>query len=344
MKILVIAPCWDRSPPSIYGPAEQLAHDLVEALVARDHEVTLFATGDSETSGQLAYAYDHPSPDHVVELEMGHAQAAAAYAAAHDFDIVHNHEANFGVKYLLERDTPVVTRVNWLGDPSFKQILTTTTDRQRNNHYFVAISNRQRDLMPYVNWTDTIYNGIDPAQYPFGPVKEPYLLFLGRINEEKGADTAIDVALRARMPLVIAGTLRPGWMDYFETRVHPHVDGINIIWLGPASRSSKLQLLSRASALLFPIRWEEPFGLVMLEALACGTPVIALNKGSVAEVIVEGQNGFIADDVGGMVSAVRRLDTISTTYCRRYVEESFTVELMATRYVELYQKILGTNA
>ncbi|GCE14958.1 glycosyltransferase family 4 protein [Tengunoibacter tsumagoiensis] len=344
MKILQIASSWGSTPPSIYGPVEQLVSDLTEELKQLGHDVTLFATANSHTSAKLAYELEEGVGEYNQEqrghFARRHAQAAIAFANAHDFDIVSNHETNYCIPLCTQLKHPQVTRMGWLGDERLKKTIQALTVQEYRRLQFIAVSNRLRQVVPYLHWAGTIYNGRQIAQFPFQKQKEPFLLFLGRMTEEKGPDKAIRIAKETGIPLIMAGVVPAYAQDYFLTHVKPHIDNQHIRWVGPADQTVKRELFAKAMAFLMPITWEEPFGNVMVEAMACGTPVIALHAGSAPEIVAHGKTGFVVHTVEEMIQAVQHLPTIQPDDCREHVEAHFSVQVMARNYIQMYQHIL----
>jgi len=341
MKILLISTCWDSTPPQAYGPAEEIANVVTNELVRHGHDVTLFATGDSKTTAKLYYRFEKAPVVYDPLNEIMHVEAAFEFASSHDFDFVHNQEASYGVRKCLSLKSPHLTRMNWLGDEKLEAFIRTLSQQDYYRLKFTSISQRQRQLLPYLNWVSTIHNGLDVGSFPFNPEKRgEFLLFLGRINEEKGADIAIDIARKASIPLVIAGTLRPEWQSFFDLKIKPYIDGKNVHWVGEADQGMKRELYTKAYAFLMPIRWEEPFGIVMIEAMACGTPVIAFRRGAVPEIIDHAKTGFIVDTVNEMVESLINISRINPIDCRQHVEAHFSSEVMAKNYIQVYQKIL----
>lgn len=341
MKILLISTCWDSTPPRVYGPSEEIANALTNELVRLGHDVTLFATGDSQTQAKLAYHFNKAPTIFDPLNEIKHVDAAFQFAASHDFDIVHNQEASYGIQRCLDLKSPHLTRMNWLADKKIETFVHSLTQREYDRLKFTAISHRQRDLIPYLNWIDTIHNGLEIERFPFDPQRKgEFLLFLGRINEEKGADIAVEVAHRTSIPLVIAGTLRPEWQSFFATKIKPHVDGKNIQWVGEADQTLKRELYTKAIAFLMPIRWEEPFGIVMVEAMACGVPVVSFRRGSVPEIVEHAKTGFVVDTVPEMIDALYEIPLIHPVDCRQHVVAHFSSAAMTQRYLRVYQKVL----
>lgn len=343
MRIALLAPVALPVPPSGYGGTELIVSQLAEGLVARGHAVTLFASGDSRTSADLracvpealtGAGYD--TAETYRPREDAHAVWSLAQADA--FDLIHDHTKTQGV---LRADTvrpPVLTTLHNDFTPARRALYT-----QHAQHPYVAISAAQARRCPELNYVGTVYNGIDLAAPRVARRKEDYLLFLGRLCEAKGTHTAIALANLLHLPLVLAGKVDPADRGYFETQVAPHLDE-RIRYLGEVSGRTKWDLLAQARCLVFPIQWPEPFGLVMIEAMACGTPVIATRWGSVPEVVSHSVTGWIADDFEGLVEGVQRAHQISSAACRRWVERRFSAEAMIEGYLKVYEQVLGQKA
>ena len=341
MKIAVVAPVWVRVPPEQYGGIEIVINLTVEEQVRQGADITMFATGDAITGAKLRYIYPK-----AVGFASGHqsfpeGHVAWAFSQAGEFDLVHNHAGVAGIAMARLIDTPVVTTLH---NNYFVPENPVFFEQNKSNQFFVPISDAQKREIPGLNFTRTVYNAIDINKYPFVEKKEDFLLSLGNLWEVKGHDTAIAVAKKLGMKLIIAGKLDPKGEEFFNTKVKPHIDGEQIIFEGQISQERKMELFGKAKAFLFPIRWEEPFGLVMTEAMACGTPVIAFRHGSVPEVIKDGETGFIVDDADGMAEAVLKVSQISPRACRAHVETEFSPRRMADGYMDAYAEVLEKSA
>ncbi|WP_230480484.1 glycosyltransferase family 4 protein [Sphingomonas sp. Leaf21] len=335
MKIAMIAPIAWRTPPRAYGPWELVTSLLTEALVARGVDVTLFATQDSLTKATLAgpvpapYSED-PSVDAKV-WEMRH--LAAVFERADEFDLIHN-QADFPAHAFAGLvDTPMVTTIHGFSSDRIVPMYEPYQDRV----HYVAISDADRH--PRLRYADTIHHGIPIEDFPFDPAGSDDLLFFGRIHPDKGAAEAIAVAKATGRRLVMAGIVQD--QGYWEREVAPHVDGECIVYRGPVGGVDRTATLGRAKALLHLINFDEPFGLSVVEAMACGTPVIAIRRGSMPELIEDGVNGFLVDSVEEAVAALARIDTIDREACRAAAAARFSVDRMADRYIALYRRILG---
>jgi len=345
MRIAQIAPPWISVPPEGYGGTEWVVKHLCDGLVAAGHDVHLFATGDSRTPATLHALYPEQLP-HIMALPG----AMSSYEARHvidavehvhdmgGFDVVHDHSGFQLVAYSRYLDLPpVLHTVHCAFDahayPFYEQFGDAVA--------YATISDYQRSQgPPGLNWAGTVYNALPVDGWPFVADKDDYLLAFGRVSETKGFHLAIEIARRTGHRLVMAGIVQEWYRDYYEKRVAPEIDNERIIFEDEVSDQRKRELFAGAAGFLFPILWPEPFGLVMVEAMAAGTPVIALRNGSVDEVVVDGVTGFICDDVDGMVAAVGRLGEIDPHVCRRTVEERFSVAAMTAGYEALYEKAL----
>lgn len=345
MRIGMIAPPWFPLPPQRYGGIEFVVSLLTEGLVARGHDVTLFASGDSRTQARLSAVFAR-APFEQMEggghLEVVH--SFEAYTHAREFDLIHDHDglASRALGALVHRlvGTPVVATLHGPADPVTQQFLGWLRDDLR----FIAISEYQRRGFPDLRFLATIPNAIDVEHMPFSAEKEDYFLFIGRMIADKGAHIAIEVARRLDVRLILAGKVNEGpEREYFSTRVEPHLTG-KIHYRGEVDHETKVELYRRARCTLFPIQWPEPFGLVMIESLACGTPVVAMRHGAVPEVIEHGRTGFIVDTVDEMVEAARHVDEIDPAACRRAVEERFGSEQFISAHEEAYRRLLEDHA
>jgi glycosyltransferase involved in cell wall biosynthesis len=334
LRIAMLAPISWRTPPRHYGPWELVTSLLAEALVARGIDVTLFATADSVTAGKLAsvcaapYSED-PSIDPKV-WEILH--VANMFEQAHQFDLIHNQADFIPLAFSRLVRTPIVTTIHGFSSDRILPVYRAYNDRVA----YVSIS--EADRRPDLNYAATIHHGIRLDDFPFDPVGGTDLLFYGRIHPDKGAVEAISAARGAGKRLTMAGIIQD--QDYYNKLIAPALDGDHARHIGVVGGSARGRLLGRARALLHLISFEEPFGLSVIEALACGTPVIAFNRGSMSELIEHGVTGFLIDTVEEAIQAIALLDKIDRTACRSAVEERFTVDHMAGRYLELYQKLL----
>ncbi len=338
MRIAQIAPLYERVPPRFYGGTERIVSYLTEGLVRCGHDVTLFASGDSRTAARLVPGAPRALRlDRKVEDPLMHhvAQLRRVIDRAAEFDVIHNHMDYLGFPLLAVTPTPIVTTLHGRLDlPDLPAVLAAYPEAA-----LISISDAQRRPLPRAEWMATVPHGVPADLYPMGRGNGGYLAFLGRISPEKRVDAAIAVARAAGLPLRIAAKVDRVDVRYFEETIRPLL-GCGVEYLGEISGPAKARFLGEARALLFPIDWPEPFGLVMIEALACGTPVIARRRGSVPEVLEHGVTGFICDDEAAMVAAVRRIDGIDRAACRRSFERRFTVERMVGDYEQLYAGML----
>ena len=339
LSIAQIAPVWLTVPPVDYGGIEAIIARLSDGLVDRGHEVTLFAPGGSRTKARLVSLYDEAQGmAQAVEnpqLELPH--LLAAYEQSGDFDVVHDHTFPTGPSIGSAVKNAAV--VHTIHGPPAHETAKPVYESLGGSVHLVAISDYQRQLTPDVNYAATVYNGIDIDHHPFRAEKEDFLLFIGRMSPEKGAHLAAQAANRLDRRLIIAGKMaEPDERAYFDEEVRPHLND-NIEYIGQVDEETKLDLYARASCTLMPITWPEPFGLVMVESIACGTPVVALRNGAVPEIIEDGVNGFVADDLDSVVEAVGRIDIIDPADCRRVAETRFSTEAMVAGYERLYTSV-----
>lgn len=344
MKILQIAPLWETVPPHTYGGTEAVVHLLVEELVRRGHDVTLVASGDSKTSARLRSCY--PRSLRTAELKdknpYSWMHSVLALKDAAEYDVVHNHagEEVMALSHLVD-GVPMLTTMHCQITPDTRFVW------QHYNGHYNAISWSQAGHIREMaggRFAGVAYNGIDVASFPFQEKKDEHLLFLGRISMDKGTHLAIEVARRTGKRLLIAGKVDPADYNYFLSLVAPQIDGAKVVYVGEADAEMKRRLYKEASGLLMPILWEEPFGLVLAESQACGTPVIVFNRGAAPEIVLHEETGFVVDTVDEMANAVSRLGEISPEACRRNVAENFDNSTMAMRYLQLYERILTTGA
>ncbi len=337
LRIGMLAPPWFTLPPSGYGGIEAMVAGLVDGLVARGHEVTLVGAGEDKTAAQRFHAvFPEPPSSRLGEPlpEVLHAAAAAALFEQDELDVIHDHTLA-GPLLARGRAAPTVVTAHGpvLGEPGdYLVALGPTVD-------VVAISWAQRRLRPEVNWLTTVHNGIDVASFPVGKGDGGYLLFLGRFTPDKGAHLAIDVAQATGRRLVLAGKVNEAAEKaYFLEAVAPRL-GRGIEYVGEADAATKRELLGAAEALLFPVCWEEPFGLVMVEAMACGTPVVALRRGSVPEIVTDGETGFVVDSLDGLVRAVAAVESLERRRCRSRAE-LFDNARMVAGYEACYRALV----
>ncbi len=335
LRVAVLAPVSWRVPPRHYGPWEQFASLLTEGLVAKGVDATLFATADSVTSGRLAsvvacgYSEDSDVEPKVAEcLHIAH-----VFERAEEFDIIHNSFDFLPLTYSRLVDTPVLTTIHGFSS----RLILPVYQRYNAITAYVAISNADRH--PSLDYVATIHHGIDTDAFSLHPSPGGYLLFFGRIHPDKGTVEAIDVALDSGMPLVIAGIVQD--QRYFDERVAPRVDGEQVSFVGAVSAQERSELLGGAYALLHLIGFDEPFGYSVVEAMACGTPVIAFRRGSMGELIEDAKTGFLVDDVDGAVAAVDRAATLDRAAIRAEAVARFGVARMVDAYLDAYAAVVG---
>ncbi len=337
MKLAMLAPIAWRTPPNHYGPWERVTSLLTEALVKQGIDVTLFATGDSETSAKLdtvcARGYEEDSSIDPKVWECLH--IANCFEKAGNFHLIHNNFDFLPLSYSGLVSTPVLTTIHGF---SSKRILPVYKKYNTTSHY-VSISNADRS--PELTYEATVYHGIDLQNFTFCDSPDDYLLFFGRFHWDKGPGTAIEIARKAGRRLLMAGVIQDE--NYFESQVKPHIDGTNVKFLGSVGPRDRDNLLRKASALLHPINFEEPFGLSIVEAMACGTPTIAYRKGSMPELITDGVDGFLVANVDQGVEAVEKIQAIDRNACRHTAETRFSVETMAANYIRVYEQVLGNE-
>ncbi len=341
MRIAQIAPLWEQVPPPAYGGSELVVSLLTEELVRRGHDVTLFASGDSTTHAKLesvhpkALRLDTSVKDYNIYDMLN---MSRVYERADDFDIIHSHVGCVAMPYSTLVKTPTVHTLHGIFTPDNEKMF-----RHVRNQPFISISNSQRDHRLGLNYLDTVYNGIDPNTYEFHaqPDHPPYLAFLGRMSPEKGAHLAIEIAKKSGWHLKMAGKVDAVDLTYFEQEIKPHIDGSQIEFLGEANHQQKSILMGGAVATLFPITWKEPFGLVMIESMVTGTPVIAISLGSAPEIIAHGRTGFLCQNVEECIASIDLAAQLDRRVCRDHVLINFSAKRMADGYEAVYQKILA---
>ena len=337
MRIAMISPLEMRVPPVAYGGTELIVSLLTEELVRKGHDVTLFASGDSITCAQLEPICPHflrgsDRDKNILNL----VNVVSCLERASGFDIIHNHTCLEGMATAGLVSTPMLSTLHGGLDGDWLILFS------RYKGWYNTISRSAKSLLPEKErFAGVIYNAIDVDSYPFnGSTHEPYLLFLSRISHEKGPHIAIEVARRLGRRLIIAGNVDDVDEQYFRTKIMPEVDGDQIQYVGEADYYRKRELLPQAYCLLAPITWNEPFGLFLVEAMACGTPVVVFNRGSAPEVVKNGETGFVVNTVDEMVDAVGNVHRIDPKRCREYAEQRFDVSRMADDYLRTYEYIL----
>jgi glycosyltransferase involved in cell wall biosynthesis len=339
MRIAQVAPLDERVPPLLYGGTERIVSYLTEELVHRAHEVTLFASGDSVTRARLV-----PCSDRSLRLDKRVIDRLAyhvlmleeVFARADDFDVIHFHIDYLHFPLSRRQQTAHLTTLHGRLDgieliPLYKRF---------GDAPVVSISRAQREPLPWINWRGNVYHGLPVDLYRPGISPGDYLLFLGRISREKRLDLAVEIAKRAGMRLKVAAKIDAADRKYFK-KIESVLDDARVEYVGEAGEAEKQELLANAYALLFPIDWPEPFGLVLIEAMACGTPVIAFHRGSVPEIIEHGVTGFIVDDLDGAARAVAEVARLDRKECRTHFEEHFSAARMAEDYLRIYERLLN---
>lgn len=352
MKIAIVSPVIIPVPPIKYGGIQLIVAELAQGLAAREHQVTVFCSGESKIEGKNIVRVEtspYPTFDHVNENRMWEReQLLSVIERQNEFDVIHlNYEPavmNFKIEgknmNLLDLfSVPVV--LTFHNSTSIPEHL----EYYRNNplssqNCAVFISENHRSPLSFISNSKVIYNGIDVESFPFAGEKENYLLFLGRITPSKGILEAIEVSEKTNIPLIIAASIDSSDRDFYEKEVKRRIDGKLIKYVGEADFSQKVEYLKKAKCLLFPIKWEEPFGLVMVESLACGTPVVAFRRGSVPEIIQDGKNGFVVENADEMVDAIGKIKTISPSECRKSVEGKFSINKMVDEYENIFKSFL----
>jgi glycosyltransferase involved in cell wall biosynthesis len=341
MRIAQVVPLWERVPPPTYGGTELVASLLTDELVRRGHDVTLFATGDSITLAKLESVCPRALRLDTTVKEPGiyeMLQFSKVFERAQEFDIIHSHMGCVALSYANLVKTPTVHTLHGIFTADNEKLFT-----HAKNQLYISISNAQRDSRLGLNYIATVYNGIDVDSYKFyaTPEQPGYLAFLGRLSPEKGTHHAIAIAQQVGLPLKIAGKIDVVDVAYYEQEIKPHIDGEQIQYLGEANHQQKNALMGGAIATLFPITWREPFGLVMVESMASGTPVVGMSLGSAPEVIAHGKTGFLCHSLEDCIAAVQQIHTIDRHACRDHVAKHFSVQRMVDGYEAVYQELVA---
>ena len=336
MKIAILAPIAWRTPPEKYGPWEQVTSNIAEGMVKKGLDVTLFATGNSRTAGKLeyvsktAYAEDNSLDPKVWEC----LHISNVMERAHEFDIIHNNFDFLPLTYSRLIDTPMVTTIHGF---SSQQIIPVYKKYNSNTHY-VSISNSDRSVE--LDYISTVYNGINSTDFTFNEKPANYLLFFGRIHPHKGTYESIQIAKKANMKLIISGLIQDE--AYFNEKVKPYINDKDIVYVGNSGPRERDKLLGEALALLHPISFDEPFGLSVAEAMFCGTPVVAFNRGSMPELIEDNKTGYLVNSISDAVDAVNKINSIDRKYCQQWALSNFSLEKMTEGYLNTYNQILQT--
>jgi glycosyltransferase involved in cell wall biosynthesis len=344
MRIAQVAPLFERVPPRLYGGTERVVSYLTEELVRLGHDVTLFASGDSETSARLVAACPRALwrdadvrdtlPHHVRLMEL-------VFGDVGRFDVIHFHCDYLHFPLLRRQPHPSVTTLHGMVHPPDVAALFA----EYHDVPLVSISDDQRRPLPGANWLGTVHHGLPLDSFTFRADAGSYLVYLGRMSPEKRVDRAIDIACRARVPLKIAAKIYPEERHYFDDTLQPLIEAAKplVEFIGEIDDRGRNDLLGGAAAFLFPIEWPEPFGLVMIEALACGTPVIAWRRGSVPEVVEDGVTGYVVESIEEALAAVGRVDRLSRARCREAFETRFDAERMARDYLDVYRRVIAAG-
>ncbi|MBX4205053.1 MAG: glycosyltransferase family 4 protein [Candidatus Doudnabacteria bacterium] len=347
MRIAQIAPIPERVPPKKYGGTERVIYYLTEELVKMGHDVTLFASGDSITSAKLVSVVpkalrEMPNEKDIYGFNVNSLlNMGLAYSMQDQFDVIHDHNAHMGLPTANISQTPVV--MTWHGpyDEEMNRYFS-----MLNRPYLVSISDAQAARAPGLSFVSTVYNGLPMEHYPFSPTHKGYLLYVGRIDMEKGVHISMDAAVRLNRKLVIAAKLddqvqsiKKYFDDYIQPRlaVHPEL----LQWIGEVDEDTRNELMKNAMCLLHAVTWPEPFGLTLIEAMACGCPVVAFNQGSIPEVIDDGKTGFIVENLDEMVAAVKKIDRIDRAHAREYAIQTFSARRMAQGYLDVYERVIA---
>jgi glycosyltransferase involved in cell wall biosynthesis len=348
MRIALLAPITHRLPPLAYGPWEQVVADLADGLVDAGHEVTLFCTAESCTSAIVVVTTPHPlgewpddlpAPDHRIWEEM-HVAEAIRHVAGDGFDVLHSHMNVHPLGFARLIETPIITTLH---GSAWNTAIHPALERYRDLP-FVSISNAERALCPGLNYVATVHNGIDTDRFDLGDGSGGYVLFAGRMAPEKRPHLAIEAARGAGIPIRLAGPVEPRHRDYFARAIQPSLGSPGVEYLGEVRRSELARLYGEAIALLMPLGWDEPFGLVVVESLASGTPVVGWRRGALPELIEDGVTGALVEDVPGAVAAIGRHDQFDRVKCRADAESRFGIPVMARGYLGAYETVLARSS
>lgn len=350
MKIAMIVPPWIKIPPIGFGGIEVVVSLLTEQLVKRGHKVTLFSVGSSRTVAKVSSVFksemlptlDKPSSN-IINVMATHVLAAYQEIAKGGFDIIHDHTWKEGLLCASFLDIPVLHTLHSPMDSENKKFYGLFIKNKIKNIHFVSISNFQQQCLPDLNYKGNVYNGIRFERYPFSQDKEDYYFYIGRFNPEKAPHLACEIAKQMGINLLLAGKVNEkAEKEYYDQYIQPYL-GNRIRYIGEVGQWSraKMNLLSRGKAYLYPIQWDEPFGITMVEAMACGTPVLTLKKGSTNEVVEHGATGFVEKGMEELKDSLKHLDAIDPAMCRKRVREMFTAEVMSDKYETVYKNIIN---
>ncbi len=344
MRIAQFAPLWETVPPKKYGGTELVVYILCEELSKRGHEVTLFATGDSKTSANLEAIIEKPMREAgITNVACYENMAMSKVIEMKDsFDIVHNHMGPPFIPFAEILDIPIVNTLHG----AFINKDDINFCMNYKNSPFVSISNSQRVGAPDLNYISTVYNGIQVDKYPYQEEpdsNDPYIAFLGRLSEEKGVHHAIELAKRTGHKLIIGGKVDKHDREYYERDIKHLIDNKQIVYIGELGHDDKVELLKNAFMTVHPVTWPEPFGLTMAESMACGTPVLALNQGSIPEVVKHKVTGFVENNIDSLIKRVKEVENIDRKACRKRVEDNFSGEKMTEGYLAVFRKIISSQ-
>ncbi len=337
MKIAILSPIIWRTPPRKYGPWEQVASNIAESLIEKGVDVTLFATGDSLTKGKLDFIIEKPVGENQ-ELDYKVCEClhiSYVMEKASQFDIIHNNFDFLPLTYSHLIKTPMVTTIHGFSSKKIVPVY----KKYNDTNYYVSISNSDRN--PELKYIATVYNGINEKEFVFNKSYGNYLLFFGRIHNEKGTYECIEIAKKAKMKLIIAGLIQDE--NYFKKKVEPFLNNDDIIYVGNAGPDKRNKLLGEAFALLHPINFEEPFGLSVVESYFCGTPVVAFNRGSMPELVIDKKTGFLVNNIYDAVESLKDIKSLNREDCRNWALSKFTRAKMAESYIKIYNQILKNN-
>jgi glycosyltransferase involved in cell wall biosynthesis len=346
MKIAIVAPPWIKIPPVRYGGIEAVISLLADGLAERGHDVILFTVKGSVSSASVHHFFEHEqchllAGQTSIFLNAAITHSLGSYieiAEQGDFDIVHDNTWKEGLASAFFIDIPAVHTLHSPLDESNKKFYELFIGKK--NLYFTTISEFQQTVLPGLNYAGTVYNSIEIESYPYSEEKEDYLLYLSRFNHEKAPHIACEAAKRLGMKLVLAGKVsEPDEHEYFDTMIKPYLND-KIRYAGEVSDEEKKRLFAGATAFVYPLQWDEPFGIVMIEAMACGTPVVTYKRGAAPELVENGVNGYLADDFEDLLDCIGRVQEIKPKRCREYVEKHFSVDAMVDGYERVYRQIM----